>query len=714
MNLTHFKFAVDAQGVATVLIDVQGAKMNTLSSNMTADWQQILDRLHTDNSIVAVVLGSAKNGSFVAGADIKEFKFNTASDATRLSIDLQKLFFRIEDLHAKLHKPVVAAIDGVALGGGLEIALTCSMRIVSDSKKTTLGLPETKLGLLPGAGGTQRLPRLVGVANALDMILTAKNINAAKALKMGLVDEVVPAPVLLEVARQRALEARSAKPKNHRDLSTQLQQMALEDNALGQRILFKKAREALLKKTRGNYPAQEKALEVIRIGVQEGLEAGYAAEADRFGQLAMTPESHALIAIFFATQDLKKETGVKDASIKPKKVSRLGVLGGGLMGSGISAVSLMQAKVPVRVHEVDNAGILRSMRYVHKVVDGDAKRGRLTRSEADQTMHMYTAATDLSGFQAVDLVIEAVFEDLALKQRMLENVESTCGENTIFASNTSTLPITQIAANAKRPGNVIGMHYFSPVEKMPLLEIITTDKTSTQTIATCVQFGKDQGKTVIVVSDGPGFYTTRIIEPYMNEAAWLLSEGVGVEEIDEALKDWGFPVGPITLLDEVGIDIATKVSHILHAAFGDRMALPASLEALIKDDRKGRKNARGFYIYENGERQGVDKSVYPLLNIVTKRDVKKDDIQMRVALQMINEAARCLEENIVHSPRDADMGAVFGLGFPPFRGGPFMTIDRLGVSEVLRVLERYEQQYGARFAPAGIIKEYAKTDRKFY
>jgi 3-hydroxyacyl-CoA dehydrogenase/enoyl-CoA hydratase/3-hydroxybutyryl-CoA epimerase len=276
------------------------------------------------------------------------------------------------------------------------------------------------------------------------------------------------------------------------------------------------------------------------------------------------------------------------------------------------------------------------------------------------------------------------------------------------------LPITQIAANAKRPGNVIGMHYFSPVEKMPLLEIITTDKTSTQTIATCVQFGKDQGKTVIVVSDGPGFYTTRIIEPYMNEAAWLLSEGVGVEEIDEALKDWGFPVGPITLLDEVGIDIATKVSHILHAAFGDRMALPASLEALIKDDRKGRKNARGFYIYENGERQGVDKSVYPLLNIVTKRDVKKDDIQMRVALQMINEAARCLEENIVHSPRDADMGAVFGLGFPPFRGGPFMTIDRLGVSEVLRVLERYEQQYGARFAPAGIIKEYAKTDRKFY
>ena len=727
MALEHFRFEIDEHGVATALIDVQGEKVNALSRKLSDDLIKVMERVESDTTIKALVIGSAKE-SFVVGADINMLlEFSSAADATRGAREGQQAFARLEKIHTEWGKPVVAAIHGQALGGGLELALACSMRIISSSPKSMVGFPEVQLGLFPGAGGTQRAPRLIGIANALDLILTGRNVRPKKALKLGLVDEVVPPPILLDIARQRARQAAQGLlnvPKvgfaRFKELAQELtnpnalQQMALEENPVGLHVLFKKAREALLKKTRGNYPGPEKALEVIRIGIQEGIEAGYAAEADRFGQLCVTPQARALMSIFFGMQDLKKDKGVDDQSVEPRKVNKVAMLGGGLMGGGIAAVTLTKAKIPVRIKEIDAQGIGRGMKYVQTLLDKDVRRKKRSWQESQQLMSLLTGTADMSGIGDAEVVIEAVFEDLGLKHKMLRAVEEVGGSDIIFASNTSAIPITKIAEASKHPETVIGMHYFSPVEKMPLLEIIVTDKTADWVTATCVELGKKQGKTVIVVRDGTGFYTSRILSPYMLEGFWILSEGASIEDVDNAMMDWGYPVGPAVLADEVGIDVGAKVMKTMAAEFGKRMETPGSIDALIKDNRLGRKNERGFYLYEDGEKKGPDASVYALFGQDKHRkSFPKADIQRRIGLQMVNEAARCLEEGILRSARDGDIGAIFGLGFPPFRGGPFSYIDHVGASEINRRLEQLAERYGPRFAPADIIGEYAKAGKKF-
>ncbi len=728
LDLTHFSFEVDDYGVATILMDVKGEKMNTLSPNIQEDLDKILEVIEGDGTIGAVVIGSAKSSGFMAGADIDMLEdVSSAAQGAELSRHGQSGFARLEAIHKSLGKPVIAAIHGPALGGGLEMALACSSRICSDSEKTVLGLPEVMLGVIPGAGGTQRLPRLVGIAPALDMILTGRNIRPPRARKMGLVDEVVPEAILLDVARKRARDTSSGKAKPPKrglarlqELAKEisdpqyLQQLALEENPVGLKILFKKAREQLLEKTRGNYPAPERALEVVRIGIKDGIEAGYAAEADRFGHLLVSPEAQALISIYFATQELKKDNGTDNPDVEPRPVKKVAVLGGGLMGGGVAAVSATKAGTPVRIKDIDDAGVARGLSYVRKVLDQNVKRRRMKRAEADRVMHLVTGTTDWTGFKSTDIVIEAVFEDLDLKHNVLKASEKAGRPDTIFASNTSSLPITEIAKASEHPETVIGMHYFSPVEKMPLLEIIVTDKTADWVTATCVDYGKKQGKTVIVVQDGTGFYTSRILAPYLNEAAWLLSEGAAIEDLDEAMMDWGFPVGPIVLLDEVGIDVGQKVGAIMQEAFGDRLQAPGLMDALIEDGRKGRKSEKGFYRYEKGKKAGVDHSVYDILGQNRERvSFPKEEIQQRLGLSMINEAAHCLEEGILRSARDGDIGAIFGLGFPPFRGGPFTWVDRVGANEIVRRLERYQDRHGKRFEPAPILREHAKEGKKF-
>jgi 3-hydroxyacyl-CoA dehydrogenase/enoyl-CoA hydratase/3-hydroxybutyryl-CoA epimerase len=714
MELDHFKFNVDEDGIAIVLMDVQNQSMNTISTQVSGDLEKIVAKIESDPKIVGAVIGSAKKGSFIAGADIGMISGATsAQDAADMSVQGQKGMARLEKIWTEHGKPVVAAIDGPAMGGGLELALACSMRIVSDSPKTVLSLPEVKLGLLPGAGGTQRLPALVGIVDALDMMLTGKNIRARKAKKLGLADEVVPAGILLDIAKKRALEGKVAgKPKASGDL---VKDFALEGNPVGRLVLFKQARESVFKKTRGRYPATERIIEAVKVGVESGPDAGYAAEAQYFGELVMSNESAAMRGIFFATQELKKESGVSAKSVEAKPVKRVGVLGGGLMGAGIAAISTMKAKTPVRIKEVDAKGVGRGFDYVHKLLAKDQKRKIRTGHEVKRIMNMVTGCTDLSGFKSLDLVIEAVFEDLELKQNLLREVEAATSTDTIFASNTSSLPIADIAKASTHPETVIGMHYFSPVEKMPLLEIITTPETADWVTASCVAFGKKQGKTVIVVRDGTGFYTSRVLAPYMNEAAWALNEGVSIEKLDRALVNWGFPVGPITLLDEVGIDVGNKVAGIMEKAFGDRVKAPGSMTKLLDDDRKGRKNSRGFYTYQFGKKAGVDPSVYKTLGITVddKAGGTEEELALRLVLQMVNEAAYCLEEGILHNPRDGDVGAIFGLGFPPYTGGPFFWCDTVGVDNVVKHLEEHAEKYGPRFKPAQILIDYAKQGKKF-
>ncbi|MEO1303254.1 MAG: 3-hydroxyacyl-CoA dehydrogenase NAD-binding domain-containing protein, partial [Myxococcota bacterium] len=352
-------------------------------------------------------------------------------------------------------------------------------------------------------------------------------------------------------------------------------------------------------------------------------------------------------------------------------------------------------------------------RYVRGVLDKDRKKRRLSAYELDRTMSFVTATTEWSGVGAADVVIEAVFEELELKREMLRAVEQHGHHEVIFASNTSSIPIANIAEAASHPERVIGMHYFSPVEKMPLLEIVTTEKTADWVTATCVALGKAQGKTVIVVRDGAGFYTSRILAPYMNEAAWLFAEGVSLEAIDEAMTSFGFPVGPITLMDEVGIDVGAKVGAIMQGAFGERMRAPEVMETVVTDGRHGRKSGRGFYRYSDGVRDGIDRSIYELLPRAERVEVSVEEIQDRMILQMVNEAARCLDEGILRNARDGDIGAVFGLGFPPFLGGPFSYIDRRGAASVCDRLSQLRERYGVRFEVAPNLEQLAKSGAAF-
>ena len=727
----------NVDGIAVVTFDIPGEPVNTLSLKSANEFRALMTQLDGDASVRGAVFISGKTDSFIAGADIAMLRdVKTAAEGEKISRDGQVGFREVE----KLRFPVVSAIHGACLGGGYEWALATHYRIATDSPKTSIGLPEVQLGLLPGGCGTQRLPRLIGAQAALDIILAGKQVKASKALKLGMVDEVVPPSILRDVAIRRARELADGKltPKRKNVglravtaakkpanvlkalLSQQTwQEAALEENPLGLRVLFSQARKQLLKKTRGHYPATEKALEAIRIGLEKGMEAGLEAESRFFGELTVDETSKRLIEIFFAQTALKKDNGTDDPTVKALPVHKIGVLGAGLMGAGVAAVSVDKG-YEVRIKDKDDVGLRRGLHQVRDIFDEKVKRKSLGRIERDVKMAQVSTSTDYVGFKSADIVIEAVFEDLALKHKVRDDVEALGNDKVIFASNTSSIPITEIARGAKRPERIVGMHYFSPVNKMPLLEVITTRKTLPEVTATAVAVGKRQGKTVIVVNDGVGFYTSRILAPYLHEAALVVAEGAALDAVDHALVEFGFPVGPITLLDEVGIDVANKVAHIMVTAFGDRMGDPASFEKVVADGRLGRKAKKGFYRYDaNGKKlkgdEAVDETVYDALP--GGRERKKIDphaVAERIALQMVNEAVLCLQEGILHSPRDGDIGAIFGLGFPPFRGGPFRYIDTQGPSVVLAKLESLAAKHGKRFNPAALLAEKARKGERFH
>lgn len=719
MSAKGLRLVKRPDGVAVIVFDVAGESVNTLRAEFAEELDSILDQVERDGEIEAVVLASAKEDSFIAGADISMLARSTSAEgAAGLSHRGQRAVSRLE----KLRVPTVCAVHGACLGGGLELALGCSGRVATMHEKTVFGLPEVQLGILPGMGGTQRLPSVVGLTAALDLLLTGRKLDARRALKLGLVDEMVPEAILMQVAVARARKLAEQKGKKEavwgtiRDLlhPDELREMALTENPLGRKVVFDQARKKLLEKTHGNYPAPEKILDVVKRGLERGIEAGLEAEAEAFGALVMSEESAALRHIYFSQQSLKKEASVRIDS--PART--VGVLGAGLMGAGVALVSVLQANTTVRLKDVRDESVARGLKTISDALEKQVERRRLTRREKVALMGRVTATTESALLGPLDVVIEAVFEDLELKRRVLAEIEALGHERTIFASNTSSLPIGDIAAEAKHPERVIGMHYFSPVEKMPLLEIITTEKTAEWVRQTCVDLGRRQGKTVIVVGDGPGFYTTRILGPYLNEAAFGLVEGLSVEAIDADLIQAGFPVGPLALLDEVGIDVGTKVVATLVDAFGERLAPPPGLERLLAQGRLGRKNKKGFYDYQtkSSGKRPVDDSVYEDLGLVKPPGKKvlpqglgePDSIAERCTLLMVNEAVHCLGEGILRSARDGDIGAIFGLGFPPFLGGPFHFIDRHGAPEILKRLKRLESTHGGRFAPAPLLAQGTK------
>ena len=706
-----FSLDIGSDGIARIRIDVPGESQNILKAEFADQAAAVLDTVEADADIKGVVFISGKPGSFIAGADIKMLTAcRNAQEAEDLSRAGQRVFNRIEALKV----PAVAAIDGPCLGGGLELALACHGRVASDGAKTVLGLPEVMIGVLPGTGGSQRLPRLIGIAPALELMLTGKHIAPRKALRLKLVDEVVPLPILEQTACE--LIAKLQQNRQQAPRKRGVMGWALESNPIGRKVLFEQARKQMLAKTHGNYPAPKRIIDVVELGIRLDFEAGLQAEAKHFGELAVSPEARALMGIYFATTAMKKATGVDDPKVRPREVKKLAVLGAGLMGAGISYVSIDKAGLPVRLKDTQPEGIGRGLKYVDKLLQSRIERGSLTPIRARIERSRLTPTLDYSGFTSVDLVIEAVFEDLALKQQMVKDIEAHCGERTVFASNTSSIPIDRIAEAAARPQNVIGMHYFSPVEKMPLLEVIPGRKTSAETIATTVAVGRQQGKTVIVVKDGAGFYVNRILTPYINEACHLLLEGVAIDRIDRTLVEFGFPIGPFALLDEVGLDVGAKVGPILFEAFGERMRPVESIERMLADGRHGKKSKKGFYKYEGGKKghKKVDDSVYDLLGVKSDNEMSATDIVDRCVLMMVNEAARCHDEGVIRSLRDGDIGAVFGIGFPPFRGGPFRYIDERDVRHVVSRLRDLANKCGARFAPAETLVAMAEENRRYY
>lgn len=561
--------------------------------------------------------------------------------------------------------PTVAAINGTCAGGGLEVALACTARVASSSKRTAMSLPEVMLGLLPGAGGTQRLPALLGLRASLDIALTGKSIRPDKARKLKLVD-VVADPNALEdaailVARQ--LADKKISFKRERSLVDKI----LEHNSYTRNFVYNQAKATIAKQTNGNYPAPPAILEAIKTGLEKGRTAGLAKEAEGFGALGMTPESKALVSLFFGKTALKKNRFGKPS----RKSETVAVIGAGLMGAGIAQVSAEKAGMNVILKDRDNAGLARGEQQIFKNLDTKVKRKSMSALERDVIMSRVTGITNTDSFgdnylRKADMVIEAVFEDIGVKHKVIQELERLVPEHCVIASNTSALPIADIAAGSKRPENVVGMHYFSPVDKMELLEVITTSKTSKEASAAAVEVGIRQGKVVIVVKDGPGFYTTRILSPFMVEAGGLLQEGHGIADVDKAMRKFGFPVGPVTLFDEVGIDVGNHIQPTLNKAFGVRMSGANSDMMVEMVNRKwaGRKTGKGFFVYE-GKKKSINPEIEELLKkyqgAPTKLSV--EELQNRVAYRMINEALYCLQDGTLENPTDGDLGAVFGYAY---------------------------------------------------
>jgi 3-hydroxyacyl-CoA dehydrogenase/enoyl-CoA hydratase/3-hydroxybutyryl-CoA epimerase len=698
-------------GVAVVVLDLKGQPVNVISRAVKDEFLACFAALAEDANVRAVAFLSGKADNFIAGADIEEFvTLGSAAEAERLAAEGQEMLDRV----ARFPKPVAAGIHGGCLGGGFEFALACHYRVATDHPKTQIGLPEVQLGILPAAGGCQRLPRLIGVRAALDMIVAGKTERASKAFRLGMVDELVPPPILADITIAAARRmAGGWRPKRKRRGG--LMGFLLDGNPLGRRIVFRAARKQVWERTGGHYPAPFAAIEAVEHGMRHGIAEGLKREAQLFGQLAVTDVSRKLVQIFFATNQLKKDPGVANAP-PPARVTRLGIIGSGFMGSGIAGTAVAQAEVDVRMKDADLARVAQGIAAARAILDDRLKRRRITKYEHARLVALLSGGDTYAGFGRAELTIEAVFEDLAVKQKVLEEAEGTIPASGVFASNTSTIPITGIAEAARAPERVIGMHFFSPVAKMPLLEVIPGARTSPATVSTAVAFGRRMGKTVIVVKDTPGFWVNRILAPYANEIGHLLAEGASIEDIDGMAVRFGFPVGPVTLLDEVGLDVAVKVAGVMQAAYGDRIqpAPGPGVAALVKAGRLGRKSGRGFYLYKDGKKRGVDESVYGLLGVHPNGGPRPAEILQRLVLGMVNEAARALGEGVVRNPRDGDIGAIFGFGFPPFRGGPLRYADDLGADRVVADLERLAERFGPRFAPSEVLQEHARSGTKFY
>jgi enoyl-CoA hydratase/long-chain 3-hydroxyacyl-CoA dehydrogenase len=720
-KLKHFKCAVTPNGIAVINYDRVDNKVNAINLEVGAELTTLHDTLQADAGVKAMVIFSDKPNDFIAGADINIFdECKTVEEFEKIPAFCHAMFDKLQN-----GKPVVAAIHGSCLGGGLELALACHYRVCTESPKTVLGLPEVMLGILPGGGGTQRLPKLVGLQAALPMMLAGQRIRPAKAKRMKLVDGVAD-PFALEHAAIQAAEGLAAgtlvPDRGPKGLVGKLTKFALENTPYGRDFVFKKAREGVHKQTNGNYPAPNTIIDVVEESMKNGgfcSPAGYAAEARGFAELGMTSESEALRSIFFGQTACKKNPYPKSKS----PVKNIAVIGAGLMGAGVAQVSVTNS-YGVTLADASEQGLAKGLNQVEKNLSTKVKRRQMTSFERDTIMSNVAgviAGSDRAQAELsrADLVVEAVFENIDLKHKIIRELEAVLPAHAIVASNTSAIPIAKLAAASKRPENFIGMHYFSPVDKMPLLEIITHAGTSDETVSKAFEVGLKQGKTPIVVKDVPGFFVNRCLGPYIDEAMALLQSGADVNGINKAMVQYGFPVGPMSLADEVGIDVAASVPKNLAGDLGVRVGAAdlQMLDDIVATNSLGRKTGKGMFLY--GGPKGPKEVNPEVLEIIANYNtgagnISDDEIQNRMVARFLNEAAYCLQDEIIATPTVGDIGSVFGIGFPPFRGGPFRLVDEMGAQTLVDLMSGYQELHGDQFKPAQILVDYAKAGKTFH
>ena len=645
----------------------------------------------------ALIVVSAKPDQFIAGADLTMLTtWPAAAQIVQASREAQRIFGEL----AALPFPTVAAINGSALGGGYELALACDWRIAADAPSVRVGLPEVSLGLLPGAGGTQRLPRLIGLPRALDQILNARRSNARRALRAGLVDEVVH-PAALERA---AIDRAKAGQKRRVQGGASLADRAVTWLAPLRAYALRRARSAAIAETKGHFPAPLRALEAIAIGLERGVDAGLEVEARLFGELATSEVSRNLIALFLL--GLAQRRAAFEGLPRGEAANDIAIVGAGLMGSGIAQVAAIGGAT-VRMRDVDTKAVARGLEAVSKLTTEAARKRVIERRESARVISRVTGTTDYSGFRRADLVIEAVFEDIAVKRNVIQELEDIVGSETVIATNTSALPIAEIARNARHPERIVGMHFFSPVHRMPLVEVVRPEKADPRALARVVAEAQAMGKTAILVRDTPGFYTTRVLGFMLAEAMLLLEEGARIEDVDRAMVAFGWPMGPLALTDEVGLVVARHVGETVAAARGITNA-PSAVQRLTDAGMQGKRGGRGFYRYD-GKRRTPNPDVYALIGKTPGAEWHGAETARRLTLLFTNEAARCLDEGVLRSPAEGDLGAVMGLGFPPFLGGPFRWADTEG--NVLRDdLKRLAERHGDRYTPAASMAK----GRRFY
>lgn len=708
-----FTLAVDRDNVAWLTLDRPGS-VNLLTLEVMEELDRRLGELESriaTGKVVAVVIRSGKEGSFIAGADVSEIaELRDESDAYEKSREGQRIFRRLE----RLRVPTVAAVDGTCLGGGTELILACGYRIASDRSSTRIGLPEVQLGILPGFGGCVRLPRLIGLQNALGMILPGKAVSPERARRMGLVDRVAHHERFQDQveAYVRDVVFGRATPGGH---EKSLRDRLLEETVPGRKLLFALARRRTEKRTRGRYPAPLRALEVIRDTHAARLDGALEAEARALSELAVTSVSKNLVRLFLLRQEAKRVLPEAERE-RARPVEKAAVLGAGVMGGSIAEL-IAAHDVPVVLKDVDREALDSGLRHAHDLLKKGREKGVFEPEEVGLKFALIQGTLTYEPFEDVDLVAEAVVERMAVKRSVLQESEEHIDDGAVFATNTSSLSVRELAEAATRPERVVGLHFFNPVHRMPLVEVVRHEGASVEAVATAFGFAVDMGKTPVLVTDTPGFLVNRVLAPYLNEAGFLLEAGAPVEEVDDVLTDFGMPMGPCRLLDEIGFDVAEHVAGQMEEAFGERLRPSPIIGLLRQEGRLGRKNGRGFYTYRNGHPKGVDREVQRALGEVAHASGEQApdaaEIRDRCLYLLVNESVRALEDRVVRSADDVDLAMVTGTGFPPFRGGPLRWADHEGPARIVERLEAFRDRHGERFAPAALLEAVAESGGTF-